>query len=91
MPKKSNVILANLSKLELNYSLRNVVHLIHKLKKSQNTKQIFGWAAAKHIRDGKLIPFVEYLADIVVTFHDDHTLNILTKRNTGSVFRKVCL
>lgn len=89
VPHKSNVILANVSRLEMNYSIRDIVQLIDKLKKSQNVKQCFGWIAAKHIRDGKVIPFLDYMADIVVTIQDEQTLNILTKRNTGSVFKKV--
>lgn len=89
MTQKSNVILANVSKLEMNYSIRDIVQLIDKLKKSKNVKQCFGWIAAKHIRDAKIIPFLEYMADIVITIQDEHTLNVLTKRSTGSVFKKV--
>lgn len=91
MPQKSNVILANVTKLEMNYSVRDIVQLIDKLKKSQNVQQCFGWIAAKHIRDGKIIPFLEYMADIVVTIQNEHTLNVLTKRSTGAVFKKVDL
>lgn len=89
VPNKSNVILENILKLELNYSIRDIVQLIHKLKLNSNVKQIFGWATAKPIQDEKLIPFLAYLADIVVTIQNENTLNILTKRTTGSVFRKV--
>lgn len=91
VPQKSNVILANVSKLEMNYSIRDIIQLVDKLKKSQNVKQCFGWIAAKHIQDGKIMAFLEYMADIVVTIQDEHTLNILTKRSTGSVFKKVNL
>lgn len=91
VPLKSNIILPNISKLEMNYSIRDIVQLIDKLKKSQNVKQCFGWIAAKQIRDGKIKPFLEYMADIVVTIQDEHTLNVLTKRITGSVFKKVNL
>lgn len=90
VPKKTNVILGNISKLELNWSVSNIVQLVHSLKKCQNLKQTLAWASVKHIQDGKLIPFLHYMADIVITFQDERTLNVLTKRSSGSVFRKVC-
>lgn len=87
--EKSNFILPPLSILTQQDKLESVVKIIHQIKCSSKTKQLFVWATAKNIQDKKVIPFIEYLADIVVTLKDKKTLTILIKRNSGSVTKKV--
>lgn len=88
--EKPNVILAPVSKLELDNSITDIVNLVHYLKQSNRVKQIFIWCSAKNIRDEKLIPFLQYMANIEVSFRNESELQVLTKRNTGTVTRKVC-
>lgn len=87
--EKSNVLLLPLSQLSQEYAIQDIVQLIHNTKKSSNAKQIFLWASTKNILDRKLVPFMEYLADIVVNFKNDKYLTVLTKKISGSVSRKV--
>lgn len=91
MSEKPNVLLAPVSKLALCNSVRDIIHLVHDLKQNSKIRQIFMWCSIKNIRDDALIPFLQYLADIEVVFKTESHLQILTKRNTGSVSRKVCM
>lgn len=89
MTEKPNVVLAPVSKLALSNSVPDIINLIHYLKQCPKIKQIFIWCSVKNIRDDKLIPFLQYLANIEVVMRTDSDLQILTKRNTGTVTRKV--
>lgn len=87
--EKPNIVLASVAKLELSNSVTEIVNLVHHLKQNRQIKQIFIWCSRKNIRDDKLIPFLQYLANIEVVLKNESELHILTKRNTGSVTRKV--
>lgn len=89
LTEKSNIILPPLSILAQQNKLPSLIKSIHQIKTNSKTKQIFVWATVKNIHDKKVIPFVEYLADIVVTLRDEKTLTILTKKSSGSVTKKV--
>lgn len=87
--EKPNVLLAPVSKLELANTVPDIVNLVHYLKQSAQVKQIFIWCSQKNIQDDKLIPFLRYMSNIVVSFKNETEASILTKRNTGSITRKV--
>lgn len=87
--EKTNVILAPISKLELDNSITDIVNLVHYLKLNTKVKQIFIWCSTKNIRNVKLIPFLQYMANTEVFFRNESELQVLTKRNTGTVTRKV--
>ncbi|XP_055316983.1 elongator complex protein 5 isoform X1 [Sitodiplosis mosellana] len=86
--EKANVILAPVSKLQLNNSITEIVNLVQHLKHHVKVKQIFIWCSTKNIRDDKLIPFLQYMSNIEVFLRDESELQILTKRNTGTITRK---
>lgn len=86
---KCNIVLPPLSWLIQQNKLSAVIRSIQRIKTSPKTKQLFVWATVKNIGDGKVVPFVEHLADIVVNIRDKKTLTILTKRSSGSVTKKV--
>lgn len=87
--EKPNVVIAPVSKLELCNSVPDIINLVHYLKQSPKIKQAFVWCSIKNIRDEKLIPFLQYLANIEVILKNESDLQILTKRSTGAVTRKV--
>lgn len=87
--EKTNVILASVSRLELNNSVRDIIRIVQFLRQNTKIGQIFVWCSRKNVRDEKIIPFLQYLANIEVTLNDESNLQIFTKRNTGSVTRKV--
>ncbi|XP_055316984.1 elongator complex protein 5 isoform X2 [Sitodiplosis mosellana] len=63
--EKANVILAPVSKLQLNNSITEIVNLVQHLKHH-----------------------VKYMSNIEVFLRDESELQILTKRNTGTITRK---
>lgn len=89
LTERSNVLLATASQLNLDYTIPDIVKLIHSLRQSTKCRQLFVWASIKNVSDPKLIPFLEHMADVVVLLKDAKHLSILTKKITGSVTRKV--
>lgn len=89
LPDRSNVLLPTASQLNLDYTIPDIVKLVHSLRQSTKCRQLFVWASVKNVSDPKLIPFLEHMADIVVMLKDLKHLSVLTKKSTGSVSRKV--
>lgn len=87
--EKTNVILEAVSRLGLSNCVRNIISVVQFLKQNSKIGQIFIWCSRKNIHDEKIIPFLQYLANVEVTLRDQSNLQIFTKRNTGSVTRKV--
>ncbi|XP_031632919.1 uncharacterized protein LOC116346824 [Contarinia nasturtii] len=87
--EKSNIVLPPIAKLQLTNSIADIVQLVHYLKQCSKVKQIFIWCSTKNIKDEKVIPFLQYMANIEVFLNNASELQILTKRNTGSITRKV--
>lgn len=89
--EKPNILIVPIAKLELSNSVTEIVNLVHYFKQNRQIKQVFIWCSRKNIRDEKLIPFLQYLANIEVVLKNESEMHILTKRNTGTVTRKVCV
>lgn len=87
--EKSTIILRAISRLELVYKVPDIIRLIHSIKRHSKTKQLFVWCSVTNIMDKKLIPFIAYMADIIVTLNSGNHLNVLTKRSTGSTSTRV--
>lgn len=87
--EKSTIILRAISRLELVYKIPDIIRLIHSIKRHSKTKQLFVWCSVTNIMDKKLIPFIAYMADIIVTLNSGNHLNVLTKRSTGSTSTRV--
>lgn len=87
--EKANVVFSSLAAMEQQHSLDVIFQTIHTIKAHPKTKQLFVWCSVKNIKDSRLVPFVEHMADVVVTLMDKKTLTILVKRSSGSVTRKV--
>lgn len=89
LKEKTNVLLPPLSRLTQEYPLPDIIQLVHNIRKCSNARQLFLWASVKNIADRKAIPFMEHMADIVVSLKNDKHLSVLTKKSSGSVSRKV--
>lgn len=85
---KTNVILLPLSTLLVNFNAGAVFQIINKLKKNPNAKQIFLWATVKNVSEHFVIPFLEYMADMIVTFVDSSHLSILSRKTGGLISNK---
>lgn len=89
LTEKSNVLLAPISTLLQHHKIASIIKLIHSLKTSKRSKQVFTWATLKNIKDKTIVAFLEHMADVVVTISSKKTLAILIKKHSGSITRKV--
>uniref|UniRef100_A0A0K8TR53 Elongator complex protein 5 n=1 Tax=Tabanus bromius TaxID=304241 RepID=A0A0K8TR53_TABBR len=86
--QQTDVILQPLSQLLLSYNASSVFQLVNKLKKTQNVRQIFLWATVRNISEHFVVPFLQYMSDMTVTFSDFRNLSILMRKPGGLVTSK---
>lgn len=82
---KTVVVLQPISKLELDFSEREIIQKIQTLKLNANVTQIFLWASNKNIQSPLIVPFLQHMANVVVHITSDKHLTVMTKRRHGSV------
>jgi elongator complex protein 5 len=87
--EKSNIILKPISKLLIDYEVPSIFQTVQKLRKNTNVRQTFAVATTKNIQELFVVPYLEHMADLVVTFLDLKHLRILTKKSGGLVTNKL--
>lgn len=87
--ERCSIVLRPISRLELVYKVPEIIRLVNGIKRHQKTKQLFVWCSVASIMEKRLIPFIAYMADIVVTLKADRHLTVMTKRSTGSASMRV--
>lgn len=50
---------------------------------------MFGWLSVKNVQSEFQIPYLEYLANVVVTLKDSVNLSIVSRKSSGSVTKKL--
>lgn len=50
---------------------------------------MFGWVSVKNVESELHAPYLEYLANVVVTLKDSVNLSIVSRKATGSVTKKL--
>lgn len=85
----ANIILQPISTLLQFYKPAALFHLIKDFKKNSKIKQIFGWLSAKNISDKFIIPYMEHMADTIITLQNVNNLSVITKKSSGTVIKKV--
>ena len=85
----ANIILP-IAELSESYKLSSIFHLVNNYKKNPKIKQIFLWASVKNISNDILIPYLDHMANVIVTIKDRNNLSVLIKKPGGSVTKKVC-
>lgn len=82
-------ILLPVAELSQLYSASAIFQLIRALKRNPKIRQIYVWATLNSISNEVLIPFLEHMANVVITLKDSVNLSVLTKKTGGSVVKKV--
>lgn len=91
LKEKSSIVLRAISRLEKIYTVPEIIWLLNGIKRHPKTKQLFVWCSVSNILDKKLIPFIAYMADIVVTLKSENHLTVLAKRSSGSASSRVII
>lgn len=84
-PEKTAVVFQPISKLQLDFSEREIIEKVQILKFNENVTQIFLWASCKNIHSPLLVPFLQHMANVIVHITSDKHLTVQTKRRHGSV------
>lgn len=88
--KDSNVILSPVSKLLKSYKLSELFKLIYIVKNdSKSTRNVFTCLSTKNISDQFTLPYLNHVADIVLTFNDEHNLTVTSKISGKNIITKV--
>lgn len=82
-------ILLPVAELSQLYSASAIFQLLRALKRNPKIRQIYVWATVNSISNEVLVPFLEHMANVVVTLKDFVNLSVLTKKTGGSVVKKV--
>lgn len=78
-----------LAELCQTYNISDIFKLIHRHKTKTTIKQMFGWISVKNVESEFHIPYMEYLANVVVTIKDSVNLSIVSRKTSGSVTKKL--
>lgn len=78
-----------LAELCQTYKCCEIFKLIHRHKSKQTVKQLFGWISVKNVPSEFHVPYLEYLANVVVTIKDSVNLSVVSRKPTGSVAKRL--
>lgn len=88
-PRPDTTLYLPLAELCQTYKIGNIFKLIHLHKSQQTAKQIIGWASVKNVECDFHVPYLEHLANVVVTIKDSVNLSIVSRKLTGTVTKKL--
>uniref|UniRef100_A0A182WL75 Elongator complex protein 5 n=1 Tax=Anopheles minimus TaxID=112268 RepID=A0A182WL75_9DIPT len=77
-----------ISKLERQFDPSQLFKYISKCKKNATIEHVFVWIVEQKLQEGFLLPYIEHMADTVITFEDRTHVSLLVKKHTGSVTNK---
>ncbi|XP_049291088.1 elongator complex protein 5 [Anopheles funestus] len=77
-----------LSKLERQFEPSQIFKYIAQCKKNPTIEHVFVWIVEQKLTETFLVPYVEHMADTIITFEDRTHLSLLVKKHTGSVTNK---
>ncbi|XP_053666510.1 elongator complex protein 5 [Anopheles marshallii] len=77
-----------LSNTERRCEPSQIFKYIAQCKKNSNIEHVFVWIVEQKLQEMFLLPYVEHMADTVVTFEDRTHLSLLIKKPTGGVTNK---
>ncbi|EAL39939.3 AGAP005812-PA [Anopheles gambiae str. PEST] len=86
--ESSKYLLLILSQLERRFEPRQIFHYIAQCKKDATVDHVFVWIVEQKLQEPFLRPYLEHMADSVITFEDRQHLSLLVKKNTGAVTHK---
>uniref|UniRef100_A0A182NJH9 Elongator complex protein 5 n=1 Tax=Anopheles dirus TaxID=7168 RepID=A0A182NJH9_9DIPT len=72
------------SRLERRYTPSQLFRYIAKCKK-HNLTHLFVWIAVAKLQHSFVLPYIEHMADTVITFEDREHIALLVKKSTGAI------
>ncbi|XP_055685835.1 uncharacterized protein LOC129791621 [Lutzomyia longipalpis] len=83
-----SIIFSSVASISRQYALEDFFRLIHKLQCSPCVKHIVLYATQKYIKEAFIVPFLEHLAEEIVTLEGKNSIKIVTRKPGGSVLKK---
>lgn len=81
-------LFARVSKLSRRMSPAELFRFVNRCKNNGSVQYLFLWVSEKNIAQPFLAPYLEHMANLIVTLEDDKHLSILTKKSGGTVSNK---
>ncbi|XP_035906925.1 elongator complex protein 5 [Anopheles stephensi] len=77
-----------ISSLERRFEPAQLFKYIARCRKTPTIEHVFVWIVEQKLQETFLLPYIEHMADSVITFEDTTHLSLLVKKHTGAVTNK---
>uniref|UniRef100_A0A2M4BXW6 Elongator complex protein 5 n=1 Tax=Anopheles marajoara TaxID=58244 RepID=A0A2M4BXW6_9DIPT len=77
-----------ISKLERHFELKQLFQFIAACRKNPKVMHLFVWVAESKLKQPFVVPYLEHMADTMVTLEDSQHLALLVKKPSGAVTNK---
>lgn len=88
LDEKARFQLMIISSLERRFEPAQMFKFITRCRKTATIEHVFVWIVEHKLQESFLLPYIEHMADSVITFEDKTHLSLLVKKQTGSVTNK---
>lgn len=76
------------SKLERRFELRQIFAFVSDCKQNATVTHLCIWVTESKLKHSFLLPYLEHMADTVITFEDHEHMALLVKKTSGAVTNK---
>lgn len=84
----TSFVLSPVASVIKQFDLEDFFKLIHKFRSCQFVKHVVMFATEKYIQERFIVPFLEHLAEEIVTLEGKNDLKIVSRKPGGSVTKK---
>ncbi|XP_050075391.1 elongator complex protein 5 [Anopheles maculipalpis] len=77
-----------ISNLERRFEAAQIFKYITRCRKTPQIQHVFVWIVEQKLKEAFLLPYIEHMADSVITFEEKTHLSLLVKKHTGAVTNK---
>lgn len=77
-----------ISRLERRFEPAQIFKYLARCRKTSSVEHVFLWIVEQKLQEAFLVPYLEHMADSVITFEDRTHLSLLVKKHTGAVTNK---
>lgn len=85
LTEQAPFLFARVSKLARSYEPAALFRFVQQCGKSTSLQYLFLWATEKNVQSSFIVPYLEHMSELIVTFEDERHLSILAKKSSGSV------
>ncbi|XP_053683029.1 elongator complex protein 5 [Sabethes cyaneus] len=82
-------LFARVSKLSRTFEPAALFRFVQQCRKSSTVQCLLLWATEKNIRSNLLVPYLEHMSELIVTFQDGQHLSMLSKKSGGAVSNRL--